>query len=375
MVQRDFYIDRLRSVMTAMVILHHTAITYGAPGGWFWTELRPSGSLSSVLLTLFVSTNQAYFMGFFFLLAGYFTPPSLERKGYKRFLCDRFLRLGLPLLAFGLVLGPLTAAIVTAARGDGFWPTIEVLWQRKEFMNGPLWFAEALLIFDLGYCGWRAAFGPSPGDTRRRKLRPVPGPGMWLLSALATGAAALAIRQFVPVGKNVFGLQLGYFAGYIFLFAVGIAAARSDWLRKLTWKTARPALFVALFAWPTMPLAILYVVSTNAGAKSNFSGGLTWPAVLYAFWEPFVAWGLIAAWLLIFREYMNRPSRFWDWLNRRAYAVYIIHPPVLVAIALLLHVWTAPAMLKFAVVGALACVASWLWSDPLVRLPGVRRVV
>jgi peptidoglycan/LPS O-acetylase OafA/YrhL len=375
MVQRDFYIDRLRSVMTAMVILHHTAITYGAPGGWFWTELRPSGSLSSVLLTLFVSTNQAYFMGFFFLLAGYFTPPSLERKGYKRFLCDRFLRLGLPLLAFGLVLGPLTAAIVTAARGDGFWPTIEVLWQRKDFINGPLWFAEALLIFDLGYCGWRAVFGPSPGDTRRRKLRPVPGPGMWLLSALATGAAALAIRQFVPVGKNVFGLQLGYFAGYIFLFAVGIAAARSDWLRKLTWKTARPALFVALFAWPTMPLAILYVVSTNAGAKSNFSGGLTWPAVLYAFWEPFVAWGLIAAWLLIFREYMNRPSRFWDWLNRRAYAVYIIHPPVLVAIALLLHVWTAPAMLKFAVVGALACVASWLWSDPLVRLPGVRRVV
>jgi peptidoglycan/LPS O-acetylase OafA/YrhL len=375
MVQRDFYIDRLRSVMTAMVILHHTAITYGAPGGWFWTELRPSGSLSSVLLTLFVSTNQAYFMGFFFLLAGYFTPPSLERKGYKRFLCDRFLRLGLPLLAFGLVLGPLTAAIVTAARGDGFWPTIEVLWQRKDFINGPLWFAEALLIFDLGYCGLRAVFGPSPGDTRRRKLRPVPGPGMWLLSALAIGAAALAIRQFVPVGKNVFGLQLGYFAGYIFLFAVGIAAARSDWLRKLTWKTARPALFVALFAWPTMPLAILYVVSTNAGAKSNFSGGLTWPAVLYAFWEPVVAWGLIAAWLLIFREYMNRPSRFWDWLNRRAYAVYIIHPPVLVAIALLLHVWTAPAMLKFAVVGALACVASWLWSDPLVRLPGVRRVV
>ncbi len=375
MVQRDFYIDRLRGVMTVMVILHHTAITYGAPGGWFWTELRPSGSLSSVLLTLFVSTNQAYFMGFFFLLAGYFTPASLERKGYKSFLYDRFMRLGLPLLAFGLVLGPLTAAIVTAAQGDGFWSTIEALWQRKQFINGPLWFAEALLIFDLGYCGWRAAFGPSPGDTRRRKLRPVPGPGMWFLSALATGAGALAIRQFVPVGRNVFGLQLGYFAGYIFLFAVGIAAARSDWLRKLTWKTAWPAVFVALFAWPTMPLAILYVVSTNAGARSNFSGGLTWPAVLYAFWEPFVAWGLIAAWLLIFREHMNRPSRFWDWLNRRAYAVYIIHPPVLVAIALVLHVWSAPAMLKFAVVGALACVASWLLSDPLVRLPGVRRVV
>ncbi len=42
--QRDLYIDRLRVVMTALVVLHHTAITYGAPGGWFWNELHPSGS-------------------------------------------------------------------------------------------------------------------------------------------------------------------------------------------------------------------------------------------------------------------------------------------------------------------------------------------
>src|SRR6185369_10018497 len=77
----DLYIDRLRSVMTALVILHHTAITYGAAGSWFYNELHPSGSTSSLLLTLFCATQQAYFMGFFFLLAGYFTPASLERKG------------------------------------------------------------------------------------------------------------------------------------------------------------------------------------------------------------------------------------------------------------------------------------------------------
>jgi hypothetical protein len=33
-------------------------------------------------------------MGILFLLAGYFTPGSLERKSYARFLSDRFLRLG-----------------------------------------------------------------------------------------------------------------------------------------------------------------------------------------------------------------------------------------------------------------------------------------
>ncbi len=77
MPERDFYIDRLRSVMTAFVILHHAAITYGAIGGWFWHEVEPSGALGSQLLILFCTTNQAYFMGFFFLLAGYFTPASL----------------------------------------------------------------------------------------------------------------------------------------------------------------------------------------------------------------------------------------------------------------------------------------------------------
>jgi len=30
---------------------------------------------------------------------------------------------------------------------------------------------------------------------------------------------------------------------------------------------------------------------------------------------------------------------------------------------------------KLGVVGALVCVATWLVSDPFVRLPGVRRVV
>src|SRR5580692_8709390 len=180
---RDFYIDRLRSVMTAIVILHHTAITYGAIGGWFWREVPPSRTPSSILLILFCTTNQAYFMGFFFLLAGYFTPASLERKGYGQFIADRFLRLGLPLLGFGLLLGPLTEGMVSAAQGDGFWPKIITLWNEKEFINGPLWFAQALLIFSLVYCVWRAVAG-APLAQAQRAPRPVPARLWWALSAL-----------------------------------------------------------------------------------------------------------------------------------------------------------------------------------------------
>jgi peptidoglycan/LPS O-acetylase OafA/YrhL len=371
MAQRDLYVDRLRSVMTAFVILHHTAITYGAIGGWFWHELQPSAAPSSRLLILFCTTNQAYFMGFFFLLAGYFTPASLERKGYARFIGDRFLRLGLPLLAFGLILGPLTAAIVNFWEGKGFWSCIAWLWRHKQFINGPLWFAQALLIFSLAYCAWRALFG-LPLAGAERTVKPVPSGLWWLLSALVTGAAALAIRQFVPVGVNVIGLQLAYFATYIFLFAAGIAAWRFDWLRQLNGKNARIGIVAFVIAWPLMPVASALA---HAFGKANFTGGLSWAAIFYALWEPFVAWGLIAAWLLVFRARMNQPSAFWTWLNRRAYAVYIVHPPVLVGISLLLHGWAAAALVKFGVVGLLTCIATWLVSDPLVRLPGVGRVV
>ena len=368
MAQRDFYIDRLRSVMTVLVILHHTAITYGAMGGWFWHEVQPSRTPSSILLILFCTTNQAYFMGFFFLLAGYFAPASLDRKGYGQFILDRLIRLGIPILAFGLFIGPLTAVLVTAAQGDGFWPTLAALWHRKQFILGPLWFAEALLIFTLWYVLVRRLIGPQPGAPAdgQEKSSPLPRWRAWFIGALAVGAAALALRQVFPIGDSLFG----YWAMYVFLFIVGIRASPRNWIAQLTWKRARPWVLTACLLWPALPIG--WMLSQG---KVNFNTGFSWGAFLYAFWEPFVAWGFIAAWLLVFRKYMNQPSTFWNWLNRRAYAVYIVHPPVLVGIALLLHGWSAPALVKFAVVGMLACVATWLISDPLVRLPGVRGVV
>ena len=354
--------------MTVLVVLHHTAITYGAMGGWFWRETEPSRTPSSILLILFCTTNQAYFMGFFFLLAGYFTPAALDRKGYRQFIIDRLIRLGIPVLVFGLLLGPLTAAMVTAAKGDGFWATFLWLWQHKEFISGPLWFAEALLAFSLGYVLMRRIGGPQPGapETAKLALSPVPSWPAWFIGALIVGASALAIRQVFPIGESLFG----YWAMYIILFLVGVRAGPRNWLAQLSWKQAWPWVATAIVVWPTLPLGWKL-----ASGKVNFNTGFSWGAFLYAFWEPFVAWGLIAAWLLVCRAYMNKPSSFWDWLNRRAYAVYIIHPPVLVGISLLLHGWVAPALVKFVVTGTLTSIAAWLAADPLVRLPGMRRVV
>ena len=98
------------------------------------------------------------------------------------------------------------------------------------------------------------------------------------------------------------GLQLGYFARYILLFCLGIAAWRYDWLRQLNWEHARYWIIALLVAWLSMPAPL--AISLN--------GGLSWFAIFYAFWEPFIAWGMIAALLLVFRRYMTRPQASGD---------------------------------------------------------------
>jgi peptidoglycan/LPS O-acetylase OafA/YrhL len=371
---RDHYIDRLRTGLTILVVFCHSGMTYGGRGNWFYRELQPSDRPTSLLFSCIIGTTQAFAMGLFFFLAGYFTPRSLERKGYWRFITDRLLRLGLPLLAFILVLGPFTAAMVDWADGRGFWATIGWLWRHHRAINGPLWFAEALLIFLFGYCLWRRIFG-TPLAGAKRTPRPVPTQVWWIAAAIGTGVGSILIRAVNPVGQTRIGLQVGYFSSYIVLFAIGIAAWRNDWLRQLEWKQAKPWVISLIFEWPTLLLIYLVSSAIPGLGELNFAGGWGWPALFYAFWEPFVAWGCICICILVFRSLLNRPSAIWDWLDRRAYAVYILHSPVLVAITLAFRHWMAPAIVKCSVTATLACAACWLISDPIVRIPGMRRIV
>src|SRR6185437_16973807 len=117
---RNGGIDALRAAVTLLVVFHHTAITYGAIRGCYYREIDPSKSLSGILLILFCTVNQAWFMGLFFLLAGYYTPPGYARHGPAGFVRERLLRLGVPLLVYFFLLHPLTDALARTATGRSF---------------------------------------------------------------------------------------------------------------------------------------------------------------------------------------------------------------------------------------------------------------
>lgn len=366
-VHRNAGLDALRACLTLLVVFHHCAITYGALGGWYYHEVAAGPSVESALLTLFCAINQAFFMGLFFFLAGCYTPPSIDRKGTARFLADRFLRLGLPLLVYGFLIGPATIALARSGTGHPFADTLGRLWRKGTFENGPMWFAEALLIFSAAAALWHIALPRAAAHDPNRAAR-FPSDRTLAAAACLTGIAALALRSRWPIGINVWGLQLGYFASYIVLYAAGCRTARVHWIAHLPARQVTLWWRIALLALPVLPIA--YVLAKHIPALRGRPQD-----VIYAFWEPLVAWGTILFLVSRFQRRFDRLTGAWQPLSRRAYTIYVIHPPVLVAAALAWrHVPAAP-FVKFAVTGSVACVACYLIAGLLLRVPRLASIL
>ena len=151
-------LDNLRVVLTALVVLHHAAVTYSHIPLWYYYEAPHDGSATA--LDVFLALNQAYFMGFFFLIAGYFTPGAVDRKGVGRFARDRLVRLGIPLLLFVIVVRAVVGIPGWSVSGLPYAEYYVLSWD-----PGPTWFLEVLLVFSLVYAVVRR-FRPDAGARR-----------------------------------------------------------------------------------------------------------------------------------------------------------------------------------------------------------------
>ena len=67
--KRVYYIDNLRIFLTALVIVHHTAIAYGASGGWCYITPNTVKGAQMIGLSSLLAVDQAFFMSFFFFIS------------------------------------------------------------------------------------------------------------------------------------------------------------------------------------------------------------------------------------------------------------------------------------------------------------------
>lgn len=376
---RMFFVDNIRVLLTVLVLLHHLMITYAGSGGWYYKEGLQDFP-TTAFGAWFCATDQAFFMGLFLLISAYFVPGSYDRKGAWQFFKDRLIRLGIPLAIYSWVLNPILIYVfLGGGSGRSFWDYYtRVYFSRGELLGqGPTWFIETLLIFSLVYVGWRAirrhepATAPAPA-----KEYPFPSNRTIALFALLLAVLAFLVRLVFIVDEYNFAplnLQLAYFAQYIALFVVGLVAYRRNWLMALPDATGRlwlrVAVFCALVWWP-------FVLASGAADDiMPFKGGLHWQSFATAAWESFTCVAISISLIYLFRRYLNRQGSVATFLSRNAYTAYLIHPLVLVPVALALQSVMLYPLLKWVVVGMVVVPLCFALGQLIRKLPYTERVL
>jgi len=376
---RLFYIDNLRVALVLLVVLHHVAMVYGASAPFYYTEPPLTDPLGFLLLLVFALFNQAWFMGAFFLLAGYFTPGAFDRKGPGSFLKDRLIRLGIPIMVFYFVLSPISFLGLYEMPSSHSGITSPFSWEKYPQMlgMGPTWFIAMLLIFSIGYAGWRMLTSNRPMHTMSDA--PLPSFQAIVGFTLALALASFLVRIAIPLGKELLGFPtLAYLPQYLSFFVIGTVASRRDWFRRLPASIGTAGLATAVVAGLIFfPLAFSgepFSLELTPALGNAFGNGHRQSAS-YALWDSFFAVGICLGLITLFRRFLNGQGEFGRFLARHGYAVYIFHIPIIVLIAIALRGFDLPGLLKFGLASVIVVPACFAAAFVIRKIPGISKIL
>lgn len=376
---RMLFIDNLRWTMIIFVISMHAADTYSPLGNWYFEDRRPLSAAALLTFAAWQMYLQSFFIGLLFFIAGYFAPASLGRKGPLQFVRERAFRLGLPVLFYMLVLGPITEYFCAHS-----WTSTEPTlfaneWikhiRNGEFLqeNGPLWFCLALLILSLAYAALRAS---RPDVVGRLEDKPPPNTLKLAGFAFATTTLTFLVRLVMPSGATLLNMHLGDFPQYILLFSAGILAARGRWLLKLNSSSGIRWLMIVLPAGFVAWFIILKEGGAFSGKGSDYSGGWHWQSICINLWESFTCVAMCYGLLVIFREVFNRQGLLAKFMSDNAFSVYVFHPPIVILAARMLQSLMLPPLVKFLTLTCIGAVMSFvLGAIVFRRIPLLPRIL
>jgi surface polysaccharide O-acyltransferase-like enzyme len=357
------------------VILHHASLAYGGSGAWSVRDPTVD-AISPIFLIIFNIISSSYFMSAFFLLAGYFTPRSLERKGSKQFLEDRVIRLVIPIIAYTTIIAAINDYMIGNFVNDAnvsIWTIIKWRIEHLYYEPGHLWFLQTLLVFTLIYVIYRVLADRSSRKPIQFYQDTFPPNTILFLCIGVLAVLTFAMRLVFPVDVWLLHVQPANHVYYAFCFFSGVLAYRSDWFSRLSGSQARPWGIMSLVAVP-----LFFVISGLGGGMENiykFKGGLYWQAFTYAAWESFFMIGITVFLLFFFRERLNKTGRVAKSMAANVYTVYIIHVTILIALQILMLSINIPTIMKFFIVSLIAVPLCFTLSTLIRKIPYAKRVL
>ncbi len=360
---RRYDIDWLRVFATYLLLLFHTAMVFN-PAPFF--HIR--NSEQSFIFLILCGFIGLWHMPLFFLLAGWSAFSSLDRRGTRAFLRERFFRLFVPLVAGCVLLMPpikflelssgfdanytglsvdpslqegfrqvIPAGLPEAAPFTesflGFLPTFFT--DLSRFTWAHLWFVVYLLIFTLLYLPVFAFI------RRRRDWFRGPTSALWVYAPiLPLALIQLTMRERWPGLPNLVQ-DWANFAYYSTFLLCGFLLARFPALEEAAHRERKRALAAGGAATLVLLLGVLGVFSS--------------PAIILAH-TAIAGWCFVVAFLGWARRELSFTTPALEFLTESAFPVYLLHQSAIVIpgyflIALPIGLWSKFAILLLASTG------------------------
>lgn len=368
---RDLAIDWLRDLGICAVVLIHVCEVFNPWDSWH--VANPERSRVAGEIVVFFAP---WIMPLLMVLAGASAFYALRRRSATQFAHERVTRLLLPLIVGILVLVPPQVYLERRLEGvvhgsfaafyphffDGLYPRGNLSWHHLWFLAHL--FAYSLLALPL-FLHWKTAKG-------QHQLRRIaswctsPFGIFWLAVPLVLERHLLwwlLSDRYVLTSDwaNHAILFVAYVYGYMVAAEPELASAVDH-----QWKSA---------------LLLAGVVSAGLWAlawRGFLPNGLPQPyaAGYLAFWSAYGigAWAWIVAVLGMTRARPLRDAGFVRYSRTRSYAWYLVHQPIVIAIAVLVIPLHWPIGWKILVVGATTVIATVASAEGLQRIAITRRL-
>lgn len=380
---RNAALDRARTFITLLVLVHHSVIAYTYYGH---TDKQSFLGFDGVVLF-----NDSFFMAAMFFLSGLFVWPSLHRKGMGWFLRDRFWRLGLPFVVCAVFLMPLAYWAVELELHDphtsfaGFWwKTVTV----GPWPSGPAWFVWVLLALDVVAVAVYYALPRAVETIGRLSLQSFARPALFfgalLIASIVVYVPSVqyfgASRWFtlgpIAIQASRILLYLLYFLAGCGIGAVsldrGLLARDGEMARRWpVWLAATVASYGCIIALITIKHSILPDVNHQP---------LWWQlayALAFASYSTAQTFNVLA----LFLRFDNEGSSIFDPLRNDAYGIYLVHYVAVLWLQYALFglafgpIGQLTAIIKAVIVFVLTLAFSWAVTAGLRRLPGASHVL
>jgi hypothetical protein len=362
--QRQEWVDNLRVLVIALVIIVHTATGYVTDiAGWYYDDELTTSEFWSSVIGPPAGLGAFFALGPLFLLAGWYSARSVGRRGPAGFTRSRLVRLGVPLAFFVVIIQPLTDYI--GNRWDEPDRTFGSFLRETEV--GAMWFITALLCFSLVYA--------LKESVHRTNLEPRPLRAALLFavgSAIAVGS--FVSWQFWTIDAEVFmNARFGEWAQGAGLFALGVVAFHEGWIERLPASVAHRLGQLAVGGM--VALFLLFGVSLAPEDDETIALGVDVPTALFALLDGLVAVSFSLWFITWIRRRWATHGPLVAEVARASYATYFTHPLVITVMMMSLAWLPLAPELKFLMVAPLAVVACYGVGYALIRLPGVSKVL